>query len=114
MSKLTIKTKYGIVPNHLLNRDDISLKAKVLINLTKLNMKDHKKIILPDADKFFRESLARTIECARQEERASILEQLSELRDWRLLYGTTEEGLAKAWQETEEAVLRWQKILNRL
>jgi len=49
-----------------------------------------------------------------QEWREKIEKELGELKNWQLLYGTTKEGVAMAWEETEKAIERWKKALKDL
>ncbi len=55
-------------------------------------------------------TLFRQTTTAKYKKMARQLEKLlREIADWQLLYGTDKEGLAKAWQNTEKAIMDWRK-----
>jgi len=51
------------------------------------------------------------IQGIRDKQKEEIVEMFQELDKWQLEYGTTNEGIAQAWNNLEKAVLRWKQIL---
>jgi len=49
-----------------------------------------------------------------KESKKKLKKLLQEMADWTMLYGSTEEGLAKAWQATDKAMIDWKKRAEEL